>query len=58
VQLERGAEPFRPDLCDGSVCWIDLTLRLDAPPAAPWRASVFVTVEGEIEGATVEITER
>ncbi len=56
VQLERGADWFRPGLCEDAVCLFDLVLRLDAPPAAPWRASIFVTVEGDTEGpATIEI---
>lgn len=55
VQLERGADWFRPDRCRGAVCEVAVVLRLDAPPATPWRASVFATVEGETDGAMIEI---
>ena len=59
AQLERGAEWFSPDRCEGAVCEIELVLRLDAPPSEPWRASVFATVDGETDGpATIEIEPR
>jgi hypothetical protein len=58
VQLEREADWFSPASCEEGVCELELVLRLDAPPAEPWSASVFVTVEGETDGATVEIEAR
>lgn len=58
VQLERGADWFSPAQCEDGVCELEIVLRLDAVPAEPWSASVFATVEGETEGATIEIEAR
>jgi hypothetical protein len=56
TQLERSPDWFSPGGCVGAVCELDFVLSLDAPPATPWRASVFVTVDGDTEGAaSVEI---